>query len=281
MAGFAQITLSDKATFDKFFREYPPQVSELTFTNLFCWRHSKKYLFDIIDSHLVVSYEEKGARKFLQPVGPDPVAIIRKVLQQNPGSSFERVDRQVAQQIAGAVVDRDQFDYVYSVEHMQKLEGGNYVPKRNFIKRAQQHNPTVCELDGDTVKQFFELQEKWCDLRNCREDNELHAEDVAVREALENFKALGFIGVCIWINNNIEAFAIGEPLNNDTFVEHFEKANPEFMGLYQLVLNEFSKKIPAKYKFLNREQDLGIEGLRKAKESYHPVKMVEKCRITA
>ena len=164
---------------------------------------------------------------------------------------------------------------------MQKLAGGKFVPKRNFIRRALKYNPTVCELDDKTVAKFLEMEEKWCNMKSCSMDKQLFEEEIAVKEALQHYRELSISGVCVEIHGRIEAFAVGEQLNSDTWAEHFEKANPEFDGLYQFVLNEFAKSIPGKFKFLNREQDMGIEGLRKAKESYHPVKMVEKCRIKA
>jgi len=135
-------------------------------------------------------------------------------------------------------------------------------------------------LDENTVNSFFSLQEKWCNIKNCVSDEQLQAEDIAIKEALAHFKEFNLFGVCVAINKNIEAFAIGEKLNNGTFVEHFEKANTKFNGIYQYVLHEFVKAIPKNFKYLNREEDLGIAGLRKSKLSYNPVNMVEKYRIS-
>jgi uncharacterized protein len=99
-----------------------------------------------------------------------------------------------------------------------------------------------------------------------------------VTRVLENFDRLGVSGVCVRIGGKLEAFAIGEPLNSDTYVEHFEKAG-EMKGSGQFVLQALAKAIPDRYPFLNREQDLGIPGLKKAKESYHPLMMRRKATV--
>ena len=116
-------------------------------------------------------------------------------------------------------------------------------------------------------------------MHDCESDSGLATENDAVKEALMNFRELGFHGICIRVKGRMEAFAIGERLNQDTFVEHFEKANREFPGIYQYLLKEFASSIQG-FEFLNREQDLGVDGIRKAKLSYHPAFMVEKFSVS-
>lgn len=278
---FRELTLADKATFDRFFAEYPPQASELTFTNLFCWRNSRQHKFSISDNHLLVKY---GNMNFYQPIGPDPAAIIEKVIKKYPFALFHRVEKPIAEALKlsyEVAADRNQWDYVYSVKNLVELPGQGYAAKRNFVKRALKLDPKTCPINDESLQGFLELQEEWCRLRQCSSDEHLSAEDEAAKTAIAHFAALKLHGICVSVNRKIEAFAIAEPLNNDTFVEHFEKANGSLPGLYQYVLNELCKSLPAQYLFINREQDLGVEGLRKAKESYHPVRMVEKYRISA
>jgi uncharacterized protein len=274
---FKPITLADKPLFDEYFAEFPPRISELTFTNLFVWRHSRKYEFAEIDSHLIILYDNK----FLQPIGKNPESIIPGLLKEH--SSIERVDETIALKTTGCKVeeDRNNWDYVYSIEDLRTLAGNKYAPKRNFIKQCEKCEPDVCALDKDTVHGFLQLQKDWCSLRKCDDDANLQAENTAVMEALKNFEMLNLFGICIYVNKRIEGFAIGEKLNNDTYVEHFEKANTNINGLYQYILYNFAKSIRGEFSYLNREQDLGIEGLRKAKESYYPVRMIKKYRITS
>lgn len=284
MLGFKGITLSDKKLFDSYFNKFPPKLSEFTFTNLFVWRRTKNHEFAVFDNHLVISFSESenSIRKFYQPIGENPAGIIEKLFSEFPESSFERIEESVSEKLSEKFSineDRNMFDYIYNVNELAELKGDKYGAKRNFIKRFTKYKPEVCSLDEGKVKAFLELQEKWCNIRNCRENESMYAEDLAIRESLENFKELGISGCCVSINGIIEGFLIGEPLNENTFVDHFEKANTDFKGIYQFLLNDFVKRIPEKYTFLNREQDLGIEGLRKSKLSYYPINFIKKYAI--
>ena len=126
------------------------------------------------------------------------------------------------------------------------------------------------------LNHFLGLQEDWCELRDCVEDPDLLHEDRAIYEAISHFKELGFRGGAISIDSKVEAFALGEPLNPDTAVIHIEKANPDIPGLYAAINQLFCAEEWSGVKYINREQDLGLENLRKAKESYYPDHMVEK-----
>ena len=98
-------------------------------------------------------------------------------------------------------------------------------------------------------------------------------------KALRHFDALTLYGTGVFAGGVLVAFAIGEPLNPSTFVEHFEKGMPGYPGVYQFLLQAFAQSIPDAFPFLNREQDLGIDGLRRAKESWHPAQLVEKYKV--
>ncbi len=270
------IQLADKELFDSYLRRFQPRISELTFTNLFAWRNSKKHEFEERDGHLLISFKKEGQRIFYQPVGPDPAGLISRM--QDP---FERVDEMIASSLPAEMITEtpDQHDYVYERSRLVSLEGQDLASKRNFIKRSRQYDPQVCVLSKSTVHGYKKLQEQWCDRRDCKNDPDLSAENEAVREALTHFDYLGLLGVCVLIDGTVGAFSIGEKLNDETYVEHFEKGNSDFVGMYQLVLHEFVKSIPGSIKYVNREQDLGLEGLRKAKQSYQPVFMVRKYKV--
>ena len=102
----------------------------------------------------------------------------------------------------------------------------------------------------------------------------------AASEALQNAENLGLEGVVIRVNQRVVAFALGERLNQDTAVCHFEKADLFSEGLYQLVNREFARLLFQECRYLNREQDLGNMGLRSAKLSYHPIELVRKYLVT-
>lgn len=276
---FKPVTIEDKQIFDKYLKKYQTKVSEITFTNIFCWRHFRKYEFCIFEDHLIIKYQDNGEELFYQPIGEKPEEIIKKIIK--PKMTFVRVEKHIADKLKHLKIehDRNNDDYVYKIEDLSSLEGGKYEAKRNFIKQMLKNNPSSCVLKKETALHFLDLQQRWCDIRNCHSDPSMHAEDFAIREAIENLDKLNIFGICIHVNGKIEGFAIAEELNDNTIVEHHEKGNTEFKGIYQYILHELAKSIEKKYIYLNREQDLGVEGLRKSKESYHPVEMVEKYSI--
>jgi hypothetical protein len=124
------------------------------------------------------------------------------------------------------------------------------------------------------------LQAEWCDLRDCEASPGLSNESLAIKEAFTHFVKLKVKGGVILINGKVEAFTLGDPLNSETIVIHIEKANPAYEGLYPTINQAFLEQEGSGYTYVNREQDLGEEGLRKAKESYFPHHMVNKYRIT-
>ena len=271
---FRLIELKDKQIFDDFLKRYPPNASEYTFTNFFCWRLTKKYEFAVVADHLVVCYGNKT--KFLQPIGNNPAEIIKAILKEHPNATIERVESSVAEKLDNTGRDRDNDDYVYSLQDMKELKGDKYTPKRNFINRMEKNNPKIELFTEKCIPAMLKLQEEWCNVRKCHLNPGLYAEDFAIREAIKHFVELKLFAVKVLVGEKVEALAIGEALNENTFVEHFEKGNTQIAGTYQYVLNAFAKNIPDRFEFLNREQDLGIEGIRKAKESYYPSMIVEK-----
>jgi hypothetical protein len=135
-------------------------------------------------------------------------------------------------------------------------------------------------LTRDLVPACQELQDRWCDEKHCDLVATLRAEARAVKEVLENVDVLGVTGGCIEIEGKVEAFTLGELLNEDTVVIHIEKANAAFHGLYQVINQQFLENAWSHVRYVNREQDLGVPGLRRSKESYRPNHMVEKFRVT-
>jgi hypothetical protein len=179
-----------------------------------------------------------------------------------------------------SVQDRNNADYVYLSQDLIHLSGRKFHRKKNHLNQfKKQVTFEYRPLDRELVADFLEMQESWCRMRECVESPDLLSEDYAVREALNHFEALGFQGGAVLVDGRIEAFSLGEPLNEDTAVIHIEKANPEIPGLYTAINQLFCQNAWPAMTYINREQDLGIEGLRKAKESYYPHHMVDKITL--
>jgi len=177
--------------------------------------------------------------------------------------------------------DRDNDDYVYLVKDLARLAGRHYAKKRNQIKKCLKAHFCAYEpVTADLVPQCIAMQQRWCASRSCGADPSFCVEYTAILTMFEHFSELNLIGGIIRVDGEIQAFAIGEQLNPDTAVCHFEKAMPGVQGLGQLINQWFALYGLDGFTFVNREQDLGIPGLRHAKKSYHPHHLVEKYTLS-
>jgi hypothetical protein len=176
---------------------------------------------------------------------------------------------------------RDHFDYVYLSESLGKLAGRKYSKKRNHINQfLRYYEYDYQPLTPELVSGCIDLAEVWCEQRLCEEDISLQHEFCGISDALHNLDYLEMDGGTIVIDGKIQAFALGERLNNNVAVVHIEKANPEYRGIYPMMTREFSAhRWMNTVKYINREQDVGEPGLRRAKESYYPDHLVEKYEI--
>jgi hypothetical protein len=278
------IVLEDKPLFDSLFAAEAPEISAYTFTNIFAWRHSYNTQVSRIGECVLVHYNRRGARRCLMPLGgrcARPAIEQAFERSQDPLTEFAYLPTSVAELFRGdprykIELDRDNWDYVYRASDLIELPGRKYDAKRNFINRLKsQRRYDYVVLTDDLIDECREFAERWCDEKLCDSVQGLADERRAVHEMLANFSALGLKGGAIRIEGRVAAFSLGEALNPQTLVVHVEKADASIDGLYQLINNEFCIHEATGFVYVNREQDLGVPGLRKAKESYHPVRLVE------
>jgi hypothetical protein len=291
-AQFKGLFLEEKPLFDKVFNVFPPVISEFTFTNLFIWRHTYQLKVSRFKNFLCLLSDQEEKSFFFPPVGEGEMMECYRILLQyleGKGSlpQIARVPEAVVSQKDWkeegfvAELDRAQSDYIYLTEDLIKLEGRKYHRKRNHIKQFEEKYPyQYVPLTPEWISECLRLETEWCDLRHCEVIPGLLNESIAIKEAFTHFEALGLKGGAILIDGKVEAFTLGEPLNRDTVVIHIEKANSAYEGLYALINQAFLENEWPGYTYVNREQDLGEEGLRKAKESYFPHHMVNKYTIT-
>jgi hypothetical protein len=176
---------------------------------------------------------------------------------------------------------REYWDYLYAMRDLRDLPGSKYYTKRKNIQKClATYKPTYKPIIDEIVNQCLQLQTKWCDLKTCDTIPGLEAENRAIKETFLHFRDWMVFGGAVLVDGFVEAFAIGERLNKDTAVIHFEKANPNIPGLYQVINQWFCTQALQDFQYVNREQDLGVPGLRRAKLSYHPTAFVEKYLAT-
>ena len=272
------VSLKDKPFLDGYFSKYPPTISELTFTNIYSWCEIRHHLFCEHEGHLLICYRGKDCCMSLYPpVGPQPADLLQQPIEGLRHYCWTRLDGGLAAEVRRAgrlVLDRDNSDYLYRLTDLRELPGKKYHAKRNLIKRFADLQPTVSPLTRALAADCLHIQEQW--LEEQRGNETARNESTTLIKALHAFDELGLHGIGVFVAGTLVAFAIGEPLNPSTFVEHFEKALSGYVGVYQYLLHEFALSIPPSFTLLNREQDLGIEGLRRAKESWHPAMLLKK-----
>ena len=296
MKEFKKVKLADKIWTDKYIKLENSQGSHKNFTNLFIWEGLFNYRLGEIENYLLVKSKPNGeALRYFFPCGEgelrSAVDYLRAdALKENTKLLLVGLTSEQADTLHNLYPGefsfseyRDYFEYVYSLEKMATLAGRKLSAKRNHINSFKKNYSWSIEAISQTnLGECWEMNKEWCISNGCVEDFELAQEYCAVKRAFDNFGELGLEGILLRVNDKIVAFTVGEILNSNTYVIHFEKAFTEYRGAYPLINQEFAKIIQEKYpylKYVNREDDMGKEGLRKSKESYYPEIMVEK--ITA
>lgn len=285
MGKIRRLDLSDRSIVEAYFRRYKPEISEFTFTNLFVWRLARPIFFAEVEGSIVfmvnAGQDDSGAKVvFGYPLGKEsPLAVARALDVSVAG--FVRIPENTAdtlrEQGLHVEADRDNWDYVYRVADLAQLAGRRFHKKRNLVKKCL--SEYTCRYESITaalIDECLDMQDRWCKARRCGHDPSLCSEYVAIRDTFAHFEDLELIGGAIRIDGVIQAYTVGQELTSGTAVCHFEKAMPGFRGLGQLINQWFAMYSLSDFEFENREQDLGIPGLRQAKKSYYAHHMVEK-----
>ena len=296
------IELQDRKLFEDYFKKFPPEISEFSFTNLFIWSEYYKYSYLEYKAHIVIYSQDyfrnwkksiSGRDKtifFLPPIGPNPVKIILEVFKDLNDVEFHRVPEYLITSIKEEeefellnleiLEDRNNWDYIYQKEDLISLPGNKFRQKRRWLNKfLEQYDYEFHVITDELVEKTLQLQLEWCDANECQSNEDLAEEQKAIKRALEKYSDLGFYGGIVCVDGKCVAYTLGEMLNNETLVIHIEKAHIEYEGSYQAINNLFLKEFGKTAIYVNREQDLGIEGLRRAKEAYKPIRMVKKSII--
>jgi hypothetical protein len=282
---FKPVGLEDQEVFAEYLGREPSEVCELDFANIFMWKGSERPSWTILNGSLCVLVEPDFEDSYvLPPVGgavervPETVSICLRHaprLSRVPEAFVERHG-------AGFKVEEDpgNFDYIYLRQELAELKGKKFDGKRNRIRKFEStfaheyHALTRADVPG-----CFRLLEDWFEEKR-NGDLYMRAERVAIIQALASFERLGLKGGVVKVGGRVEAFTMGGRLTADMAVIPIEIANPGLVGLAQWINREFVCREWGAYTFINREQDMNIEGLRKAKLSYQPVRLVKKFDLT-
>ncbi len=275
------LAMTDKPLLDRLCTDIQPRISELTFAGLYLFRKAHEYrLATVAGSIIVLGKGYDGSDYFLPPLGGD-VAQALKVMFTHGLTLYGADDLFAARYLTEDTLHitelRDSCDYLYLREELATLPGSRFHKKKNRINYfTSRHDYSVALFSEEHRNGCLNLLNMWLQSSKNEIAKSLLMEADATSEALSCANDLGLEGVVVLVDSCVAAFALGERLNNDTAVCHFEKADPFKEGLYQLLNREFAKLLFQECRYLNREQDLGDAGLRNAKLSYHPVELVKK-----
>lgn len=286
-----KLTLESRELFDRYYQNYQG-ISDMTFTNIYIWSFGREIFYCEEDGFLFVKVKYSDSEPFFfLPVGEgefkEAVEKLIKDESENMKIVFKSVTEDRAETLKNLFPDkfeyieeRDRFDYVYSVKELIELSGKKFHKKKNQVNNfIKKYNWEYVRYNGKDIIELLKLQQLWCDINRCSEDLWLSNEEAGIIKAVENFEKLKFRAGAIKVDGEIAAFSFGEHVSSDTVVIHIEKGDSRFDGVYQMMNNIFLKEEFSDMTYVNREEDLGIEGLRQAKMSYNPVKLVKKISV--
>lgn len=286
---FKPISIADQSEMRALLANGSRGALEYCFTSNFIWREIYHLRAAIAFDRLIVMSNPKNP-SFIFPTGKGDVTPLIKALsdytrQLGKPLVFNTVLNEDKDRLEAAfpgqfefIPDRNDYDYIYEAQRMISLSGKKLSGKRNHINRfmAQTRNWAYEAITHENIDQAHEMSLEWCRMAGCRDSEELFDESCAVEQAFKHFFELGLTGGLLRREGKVIAFSMGEALNENTYVIHIEKAFHDIQGAYQLINQEFAKANCAGFQYINREDDAGDPGLRKAKLSYDPAFLVEK-----
>lgn len=291
MIQFERLIPERKAEYDKFLMTCGQRGCEYSFVNLYLWGRQTAA---VLDGYLILFSHFNGHSVYPFPVGQGDIrpvldAVIEDSRQRGIPCRFTSLNQGDMELLEAFYpgkfrfrCDRSDFDYVYNIDDLADLKGRKFQQKRNHVNRFEAAYPDwrVEELNDATMDDAKRLIDHWFHVKDETPELDLGLEKLAIRRAFEHFHQLELEGMILYVGGEPVAVTMGSRLAEDTFDVHFEKAREDIQGAYGAINRAFARHLREKYpalRYLNREDDLGLPGLRKAKLSYNPAFLVEKC----
>lgn len=259
------------------------EMCDYSFINLYLWSFGDKIKYQEKDGLLYIKGNYLFEDEYFMPLPlsgemEDIKRGIDDLIQQGIEVNF------VSDEFVNTYRDQyefkemlDNFDYVYQVQDLIELKGRKYSKKKNkknqFLKL---YDYRYEKLSEDNLEDVIKFQESWCIKKDCMNSENLRSESLGLENLFKNLNKTDIKGGVLYVDNSIVAYTLGEKLTHDTVVIHVEKADEIYNGSYQAINSIFLEQEWSEMSFVNREDDSGIEGIRKAKESYYPIKKIKK-----
>ncbi len=293
MLSFKKVELSDKPLIKPFLDQQNYRASEFCFTNLCCWGIKYQTEFSIYDDWLLIRFkDDENNTSYLKPLGKGDLkkaitTLIDDSSQFDTPFQLRSVTPQMWNEIEMAMPgafrktpDRKSFDYIYTSDKLIHLKGRKLQSKRNYVNRfKKKYDWSYKSLTGrpDLAKECKQMLEKWMEEKGEDKDLSLRFDHYVTRMMLDNFEYLELRGGVICIEGQMIAFSVGSKLTEDTLDVHVEKAmSDDVPEAYAAINQQFVEHEASEFTYINREEDVGLKSLRKAKLSYRPDILLEK-----
>jgi len=283
------LTLRLLSRFQELYNAGPVHAADCSFVNLWGW--AEHYGLELcFENDLCWIRQNKPEPAWWSAVGrwQGTDWTCSSILQQ--GGTFSRVPEALAlawKEALGARVElaeaRGQWEYLYSAGDLAALKGNKFHKKRNHVNGFFRRYPAALyrNITPDCMEEVLQMQKEWCRWHECVDSPALLAENQVIRRVLESWDEFpGLRGGVLYLEDAMIAYTVGQTLDSDTVVVHFEKGHPDLGGVYQAINQRFAEVEQERVRFINREQDLDEPGLRQAKESYNPVGFLKKYVVT-
>ncbi|MBR2876000.1 MAG: DUF2156 domain-containing protein [Clostridia bacterium] len=287
MLEFQDVTIENRERVNEYLKNVEEPFCDFTFGNLFSWSVVENTKIAFLNNFLFIRFSDENKYYYSFPIGKGEIKneiseIIKDAEINNKKIRFVCLNKKqadVLKNIFGEKIriekNRNSFDYIYSVEKLSSLRGRKLHSKKNHFNSFMKSYDYIYEkINEENIKECISFVNEWYEQN--AETPELLKEQKVLNKALSNFFELKFIGAVIKINNKIVAFCAGEEMRENIFCTHFEKAVTEIPTAYTAINKLFSENTLKKFLYVNREDDAGIDGLRKAKLSYQPETILEK-----
>lgn len=282
-----------------YYEHYRSDVHDLNLTNLQIWarRHDLHYI--AIDQYVFYVYYPREAKEiyFSEAVGDlDNTPALTRALHALRAMvpfplRFRRVSSPFAQLVLalypGTLAEAipEAYDYCYLTEDLAHLSGNRYHKKKNHLNQFQKKHAGryhIASIDATNANDALAAAQNWCQENGCKGDFDLCFEYQGIHQLLTQWEAAaakGLEGLVVYVDQRPVGFTLAEPWVNDTMLVHIEKGDTRIPGIYAAINHAMANQALGRYLYLNREQDMGIEGIRKAKQSYLPSHLVEKTNL--
>jgi hypothetical protein len=292
MISFKEIEMADREIIQSYTLKSNRQNCDLSFSNLCSWRFLYNTQYAVVDGFLIFKFRTNGKLAYMIPTGEGDLKGLLEQLAEDAEAEeqplclmgiLQEMKEEIEALMSGKFVfnfDRDYADYIYLRSDLATLRGKKFQSKRNFINRfRKEYKYEYSPITPERIRECLELEAEWYEINHNERHEGSGNERRAITYALYHFEELGLQGGILRVEGRAVAFTFGMPINHNTFGVHVEKADSTIEGAYATINYEFVNHIPEQYTYINREEDLGIEGLRKAKLSYQPVMILEKATL--